>query len=115
MNWAGGSGRAESSSSRGNSDAAPVTQFATSSESMSEWLLARSDQYVVAIRSPLGQDDPLVAVHELGVTDLAYERLELVGVPDVVLIGERDITRAGRNPLQRALEVVVEAAPPVRA
>ena len=55
VNWAGGSGSASSSSSRGNSDAAPVTQFATSSESMSEWLLARSDQYVVAIRSPLGK------------------------------------------------------------
>ena len=51
-NWAGGKGRASSSSAAGNSDAAPVTEFATSSDSRLEWLLRRRLQYVSAITRP---------------------------------------------------------------
>ena len=50
-NWAGGNGSASSSSDRGNSDAAPVTALAASSDSRLVWLLRRRPQYV----SPIGE------------------------------------------------------------
>ena len=54
-NWAGGNGSAASSSPRGNSDAAPVIAFATSSEVRSSWLFSRRSQYVAATSSPSGR------------------------------------------------------------
>ena len=39
----------------------------------------------------------------------ARERLQLVGVPDVVLVGERDEPDAGRDELEAPLEVAVVA------
>ena len=62
-----------------------------------------------------GRDDPLVAVDQPGVADLADQRLQLVRVPDVILVGERDVPGTRRDELERPLEVVVEAAPPVGA
>ena len=41
--------------------------------------------------------------------------VELVGVPEVVLIGHGDVGRGGRSERQRALEVVVEVQPLRRA
>ena len=65
---------------------------------------------------PSRVDDPHVAVDELRVADRAEQRLELVRVPAVVLVGERDEARrsAGTSD-ERALEVAVEAEPPRRA
>ena len=76
---------------------------------------------VVAARDPVGRrhhaavggDDAHVAVDELRAR-VGVEALdaggELVGVPDVVLIGERDVGRRRRDERERGLEVAVEAA-----
>ncbi len=58
--------------------------------------------------------DPHVAVGERGAGmsgERGVQSLELVGVPAVVLVGERDQRRLGRDQAQRALEVGVEAEP----
>ncbi len=60
-------------------------------------------------------DDARVAVDELGVAELGQQRLELVRMPEVVLVGHRDVLRGLRRQRERPLEVVVEVAPPRRA
>src|SRR5919204_374691 len=63
----------------------------------------------------LGVDEALVAVDELRGAQLVAEGRELVGVPAVVLIAERDELCLGRRHPQRALEVSVEAEAPLGA
>ena len=63
----------------------------------------------------VGPDNARVAVDELRVAHRVHERPQLVGVPDVVLVGHRHEGGRGRHQRQGALEVLVEAAPPRRA
>ena len=62
-------------------------------------------------RLAVGGDDRHVGIGELDAlgVERARERLQLVGVPDVVLVGERDESDAGRNQLEAPLEVAVVA------
>ena len=60
-------------------------------------------------------DDPRVAVDQSRVSDLRQQRRELVRVPHVVLVGQRDDAGGGRRQPERALEVPVEAEPAGRA
>ena len=56
-------------------------------------------------------DDAGVAVHEVGVAEGAKQRLELLGVPAIVLVGEGHVRGARWGHRERALEVVVVAEP----
>ena len=63
----------------------------------------------------LAVDDARVAVDELRAADLGQQRLELVRVPGVVLVGHGHEVRAGGRQAERALEVPVEVQPLGRA
>ena len=101
-----------SSSSLRNSEAPPVIELTIRSA-------ARSSLVVGALGPEGGRDDlalgvgePHVAVGEgHSVGHLPDQDLELVGVPVVVLVGERDQLRLRRDCLQDALEVAVVAEP----
>ena len=60
-------------------------------------------------------DDASVAVHELPVSDLAQQDLDLVLVPAVVLVGECHVVGRDRRERKRPLEVPVETDPLRRA
>jgi len=75
------------------------------------WLLRRPAHSVSRRTRP----SALVAVHELRGPQRAAQDLELVRVPPVVLVAQRNQLRLARSHLQRTFEVAVEAHAAVRA
>ena len=115
VNWAGGKGSASSSSARREQrgragDAVGDQQREQIGVVVAPVLpVGLGDQRAAAIH------DPRVAVDELRAAELGEQRLELLGVPGVVLVGHRHVLRGHRRQGQRALEVAVEAEPRGRA
>ena len=57
----------------------------------------------------VGIDEALVGVHELRGPERLPEHLQLLGVPAVVLVAQRQQLDSGRSQPQRPLEVAIEA------
>ena len=69
------------------------------------------DPHRVAQALPAGAGQPLIGVHERARADARSQRRELVRVPDVVLVAQRDQLGLRRGERERPLEVAIEAEP----